>query len=57
MKVNNLAVANLRSYPLSCIAAIVGIIVLRDFPKDTIARYAQSGQLSTSRLLFGAIAD
>ena len=34
-KVDNLAVANLRSYLLSCTAAIVGMLALSVFPKNT----------------------
>ena len=40
-KVDNLAVANFRSYPLHCTAAIGGILALSIFFKDTTARYVQ----------------
>ena len=40
-RVDNLAVTNLRSYPLSCTSAKVGILKLSVCPKGTTARYIQ----------------
>ena len=42
LKVNNVMIANLRLYPLSCTVALLGILALSVFPRGHhSARYAQ----------------
>ena len=60
IRVDNLAFANLCSYPLSCTAATVEILGLSVFLRDTTARHAHivgivGIKLATLRQLFGAL--
>ena len=58
LRFDNLVVAKLHFYLLSCTIAIVGILALSVFPKGTTACCVQSGRrTSTLRLLFGALTD
>ena len=43
LRVNNFAITNLLSYPLSCIAAIDKILAIKVFPKTKALRYAENG--------------
>ena len=46
--VDNLAIANLHAYPLSCTAAIVGILALSVFPKKTTVQCVQCGHRTSN---------